>query len=208
MINDSIKKWKEDLINDPRMHSFLDDEDAPFGDDAKNAIWQQVEFSQANHEALIAAINSCKNAPRTFVEIGVCRNEDRSSTHTIHKFLPKDGIYLGIDINDKSFLDDPTRGIHTIKTSSSNFEEIVDKLKSLGVDTIDFLFIDGWHSINQVLVDWEYSRLLSPGGVIAFHDTTWHPGPNKFINNLDTNKWVVFPNLCPQDYGLGFCYQK
>ncbi|HBW87059.1 MAG TPA: hypothetical protein DEF82_10075, partial [Crocinitomicaceae bacterium] len=154
------------------------------------------------------AIDACKIKPRTFLEIGVCRNGQTSSTHTIIKNIPEGGTYLGVDLDDKSFLNNASKGIHTIKTSSSNYEEVVSKLKSLGVETLDFIFIDGWHSINQVLKDWEYTNLLSDGGVVALHDTTAHPGPFYFMKFLDRNKWEVYPNLCSGDHGLGYCFLK
>lgn len=201
-------QWKNDLVRDIRLNSHLDDEDGALPQLGLRSSGSAIEFTEANHSALQEAIDSCKTQPKTFLEIGVCRNADKSSTFTILKNLPEGGTYLGVDIEDKSYLDDYSKGIHTIKTSSSNYEEVVSKLKSIGVDTIDFIFIDGWHSINQVLLDWEYTKILSEGGVVAFHDTTGHPGPYFFIRNLDRDKWVVFDNKCPNDHGLGYCYRK
>jgi hypothetical protein len=136
----------------------------------------------------------------------VCRNGHNSSTHTIIKTISRnpDSIYIGVDLDDKSFLDDPEKGIHTIRENSSNHDLIILKLNSLGVGELDYLLIDGWHSINQVLKDWEYTKLLKRGGVVGFHDTTSHPGPFFFIKNLDKNKWKVFENLCPMDHGFGY----
>jgi predicted O-methyltransferase YrrM len=79
---------------------------------------------------------------------------------------------------------------------------------SLGVTQLDFIHIDAIHSINQVLYDWEYTRLLRKGGVVAFHDVTAHPGPYLFIRALNTNKWTVVENVCPNDYGFGYCILK
>ena len=204
-------RWEKDLIKDIRTHSYLDDMDAGWyghnGELANRMVDHSIEFTVANHLALQKAIDACKSKPRVFVEIGVCRNGAMSSTHTLIKNLPENGIYLGVDIEDKSYLDDG-KNVFTIKTSSSNYDEVSRKLISLGVTQIDFLFIDGWHSINQVLHDWEYVNILSLHGVVAFHDTTHHPGPYYFINNLNTEKWSVFPNECPNDYGLGYCYYK
>jgi predicted O-methyltransferase YrrM len=201
-------QWENDLVRDIRLNNPLDDEDGVLPQLGLRWSGSPIEFTEANHNALQTAINSCKTPPRTFMEIGVCRNGDKSSTHTILKNLPQDGIYLGVDIDDKSYLNDSSRGIHTIRTSSSNYEEVVSKLKSLGVDKIDFIFIDGWHSINQVLLDWEYTKILSDGGVVAFHDTTGHPGPYFFIRNMNEDKWVVHHNVCPSDHGFGYCYRK
>jgi hypothetical protein len=201
-------KWKEDLTKDIRFGHPDDDADGVLIHRGFSWSPTTVEFTQANHDALQQAIDKCKSPPKYFMEIGVCRNGHHSSTHTILKNVPEGGIYLGVDIADKSFLNNESKGIHTIQTSSSNYDLVVDRLKSLGVDKLDFLFIDGWHSINQVLMDWEFSRIVSDGGVIAFHDTTSHPGPYYFINNLDRNKWEVFPNLCPSDHGFGYCFKK
>lgn len=60
-------------------------------------------------------------------------------------------------------------------------------------DPIDFLFIDGDHSYENCLQDWdEWSRFVSEGGVAAFHDARvfsdgWPQndwGPVKAVNEL------------------------
>ena len=204
-------KWKTDLVKNPKFGDHRDDLDDAFGEFtlfARNKTECYAEFSDANHRALQFAIDLCTPKAKTFLEIGVCRNGSKSSTHTILRNLPDGGVYLGVDIEDKTFLDNSSKGIHTIKTSSSNYSEVVDRLKILGVEQLDFIFIDGWHSINQVLADWEYSNLLSEGGVVGFHDTTSHPGPHTFLKNLNTELWTVQPNLCPKDHGLGYCMRK
>ena len=203
-----LMKWENDLVNDIRFGSVVDDIDHPIPELGLKPSNPPAEFTDANHSALQQAIDRCVNKPKTFLEIGVCRNGQHSSTHTIFKNLPSDGIYLGVDLDDKTFLDNKEKGISTIKTSSSNYEEVVSKLKSLGVDKLDFIFIDGWHSINQVLLDWEYTNLLSDGGVVALHDTTAHPGPFFFVKFLNRSIWEVYPNLCPNDHGLGYCLKN
>lgn len=202
-----MKKWQEDLIKDIRTNSNIDDFDSGVFFKMPDKPPHE-EFTRSNHDALQEAINSCIIKPKYFLEIGVHRNGQNSSTHTILKNLPEDGKYLGVDIEDKTFLDNPQRGIYTIQTSSSNYNIVIDKLNSIGVQQLDFIFIDGWHSINQVLDDWEYVNLLSDYGAVAFHDTTLHPGPFSFIYNLNTDKWKVFPNLCPLDHGFGYCRKR
>lgn len=201
-------KWEEDLIRDIKTYTSNDDLDAGWPEELRDKLINgDVEFTEANHNALQEALNRCKRK-KYFLEIGVHRNGENSSTHTIIKNMDSDGIYLGVDINDKTFLNNPSMGIHTIQANSSDYEQIVSKLDSLGVKELDFIFIDGDHSINQVLRDWEYTKILSEHGVVAFHDTTHHAGPNFFIYALNTDKWEVFPNLCPLDYGLGYCIRR
>jgi MMP 1-O-methyltransferase len=56
------------------------------------------------------------------------------------------------------------------------------------IEAIDFLFIDGDHSIEGCKFDFEgYEKFIKPGGFIAFHD--YHPkrkdlGPTWVIENL------------------------
>ena len=116
--------------------------------------------------------------------------------------------YFGVDIEDKTFLDNADQNIHTIKTSSSNIEEIWTAMQDKGITKIDFLFIDGWHTINQVKRDWEFTKFLSANGIVGFHDTSCHPGPKRFLEALDTEKWNVIPNTCPADWGIGFVWAK
>lgn len=206
-------KWMNNLVKNIKTNSKLDDVDDPVGFGAPYAEKLKIpnpyqEFSPCNHENLVKAISACRVVPKFFLEIGVNRNGSYSSTQTIFNHIPQGGVYLGVDIDDRSYLNNPSKGIYTIKTSSSNFDLVSKMLKDLNVEFLDFILIDGWHSINQVLDDWEYTSLLSPDGVVAFHDTTAHPGPNAFINSLNTDKWEVFANCCPDDFGFGYCYLK
>jgi hypothetical protein len=116
--------------------------------------------------------------------------------------------YVGIDIEDRSWLVDYGENIYTIQGSSSNYDENVEIFKSMGVEKFDFIFIDGDHSVNQVLRDWEYSNLLNDGGIVGFHDTSHHTGPYLFVRNLNRDIWDVVDNACPQDYGIGFAIKK
>ena len=196
-------RWKKDLIKDIR---YLDDRDDV--DDARLMGYSYdshipVEFSDCNKEILEDVIKRFK--PLVFVEIGVHRNGSNSSTHIIHSNMNDRGIYLGIDLEDKSYLNKDN--IYTLKCNSSNYDQVVSYMRSIGIEKIDLLFIDGWHSINQVLKDWEYVNLLSDNGVVVFHDVTAHPGPKTFIDNLDREKYIVKLH-CPQDYGIAYCYAK
>jgi predicted O-methyltransferase YrrM len=113
---------------------------------------------------------------------------------------------VGIDIEDKSYLNNPAKNIFTIQADSSNIEANMQLIKSLGVRHFDFIFIDGWHSINQCLRDWEYTSMLSDDGIVGFHDTRIHPGPHRFMTSLKTQVWHVEENVCRygEDWGIGF----
>lgn len=217
-------KWEEDLVKDIRLHDERDDFDYPLGNNKQSFVfynvlpdfprWQSVhDFSKHNQNSLREYfVEKAKNA-KCVVEIGVSRdsNKEETSTNILLRNKPKDCVYLGVDLQPKTYLDNDAENVHTIVANSSDTETVMQKLNSLGVEEIDFLMIDGWHSINQVLDDWEYTKWLSKDGVVAFHDTAYHPGPYLFINNLDTEKWEVVPNTCKEhifDFGIGFAWRK
>lgn len=46
-----------------------------------------------------------------------------------------------------------------------------------GHDPVEFIFIDGDHSEEGLLADWQaWSALVTPGGVVALHDSRSYPG--------------------------------
>ena len=142
------------------------------------------EFSLANSEILSKIILESK--PKTIVEIGVCYwDMNQSSTKILIEQKDEDSIYLGIDVNDKSFVDDPTRKVYTHRGLSQDFDVVKNVMDKIGIKKIDFLFIDGLHSVNQILLDWQYSKWMSENGIIVMHDVNIHPGPSILYDAID-----------------------
>jgi len=197
-------KWEQDLIHDIRTGTDFDDRDAPYTPDRP----MLEEVTDANCAALTERFLHVRDKCTAILEIGVCRSSEKSHTQCFLSNKNKDTIYIGIDLEDKTFLDNKEQNIFTIKNSSSDYEKNIELIRSFGVEKFDFIFIDGWHSINQCLKDWEYTNILSDHGVVAFHDVSYHPGPYHFIRSIDKNKWDVEENVCPMDYGLGFAWKK
>lgn len=205
-------KWKNDLVRDIKTYTEFDDQDGgvphPNGyghyfDNQGNIIYP-TEVTDCNRYHLLEQFNRVRENCNAILEIGIGRNEQDSFAYVFFKNKKKDTIYIGLDVEDRSFLRDNKNNIYTIQNDSSNYEENVEIFKQMGVQKFDFIFIDGWHSINQVLRDWEYTNLLNEGGIVGFHDTSCHPGPSNFISNLDKEKWEVIQNCCPLDWGIGF----
>ena len=202
-------KWETDLLFDIRTNTDKDDICDPvgYGSPFKEKLKRpnDSEFSKCNHETLQTAISACNPKAKYFLEIGVHRNDGNSSTYTIAKNVDADGFFFGVDLDDKKFLD--RSNIKTLKENSCNIETVINWIKSFGVEHLDFIHIDGMHSINQVLNDWEYTKLLRTGGVVALHDTTSHPGPNSLVQALDSSKWEIY-STCSDDYGFTYCILK
>lgn len=209
-------KWETDLVKDIRTHTEFDDEDGgvphPLGyghyiDENGYAIYPE-EVTDCNRQSLLQQFMRVRDKAKAILEIGIGRNAEKSFAYVFFNSKKKDTYYVGLDIDDRTFLNDPSKNIYTIRDDSSNYEQNLSRFKELGVEKFDFIFIDGWHSINQVLRDWEYTNLLADGGIVGFHDTSCHPGPNNFVNALDSEKWVVEKNMCPNDWGIGFAWKK
>lgn len=172
------------------------------------------EFSVCNQAALTNEFAKIKDQTKVIVEIGVSRitynqSYDQTSTSIFLNYKRPDTLYLGIDVDDKTFLQGLGRNIFTLQSKSENYEVIKAKLDALKITQIDFLFVDGWHSINQVIDELWYVDFMKPGGVIGFHDTNYHPGPSQIIKNLNPDIFEV-TQYCEQqdDWGIGFAKIK
>ena len=148
--------------------------------------------------------------PKTILEIGVQRNPlELSSTGIFLKYKNLNSIYIGIDIEDKSHLNDPSKNIYTIKTDSANYEAVYDLMKQLNIKEFDLIFIDSFHSINRVVKELKYVEILSESGVVIMHDTNWHPGPTTIFDAIDENVYHKQKFCTDQnDYGISIFYKK
>lgn len=145
--------------------------------DTPNWGWPSgPEISDCNLAVVRDVMQRLGDGCRNIMEIGVHRNEGRSMTNILMDSRPEGSQYVGIDLDDKSYLDDPARKVHTIRSHSHDQRTIRSRLEKLGIETIDLLMIDGWHSVNTCVNDWCYVDLLSDGGVVILHDTNAHPG--------------------------------
>jgi len=142
------------------------------------------------------------------MEIGVSRNGDGSFTKAILDNKPDNIKYLGVDLDDKSYINSTEKNIYTIKENSFNQESIRNYMKEIKMEKISILFIDGWHSVNACINDWLYSDLLSKDGVVIFHDTNYHPGPRVIIESIDRTKFRVERHFVYEDdYGISIAYK-
>lgn len=141
------------------------------------------------------------------MEIGVSRNGEGSFTRAILNHKPDNVTYLGVDLDDKTYLNNIDKKTFTLKESSFNQESVRGYLKEIGMDKISLLFIDGWHSVNAVINDWLYVDMLSDNGIVIFHDTNYHPGPAIFMPAIDETIFKVESYFEGLDYGMGVAYK-
>lgn len=206
-------RWQEDLIRDIRTFTEFDDQDGTMGPHPMGysdySPYYPGEISDSNRYHLLNQFMKVRDNAKAILEIGIGRNGDKSFANIFFDNKKKDTFYIGLDIEDRSFMRDPENNIHTIQNDSLNYYENIDMFsRYFNIQKFDFIFIDGWHSINQILIDWQYTELLTDDGIVGFHDVTCHPGPYNFIKSLDKNKWDVLENCSPQDWGIGFARRK
>jgi len=142
-----------------------------------------MEISDDNRSFVKEVLKMVK--PKVVMEIGVRRNATRSFTRILLDEKEKETIYIGIDNMGKGDLDDAEKNIFTLRTDSGDYGKVTAFIKQLGAFPIDLLFIDGYHSIEQVEKDWKYVDLLSDEGVILLHDTNFHDGPAELFEAIN-----------------------
>lgn len=192
---------------------FDDDRDWPM----KN-LWGQpdhswpnppIEVTNANYKVCEEVMSSLDDRCKVIVEIGINRNGDRSMTHAYLKNKSDDCIYFGIDIEDNTLLNDDENRIYTIKINSFEQDKIRAAMKDVGIDKIDILAIDGWHSINTAINDWKYADMLSDNGVVVLHDTNIHPGPVCLFEAVDETLFDKVRHCTDYtDYGISTFRKK
>ncbi len=164
------------------------------------------EYTKCNIRTLKTAFNLVVNDAKLIVEIGVDRSPDRYTfTKALMDEKKDDTIYLGIDVENRSYLDNPSKNVYTIQTNSANHDKVLARIDEFGLQEIDFLFIDGLHSINAVIADWKYVERLSNIGVVAMHDVRAHPGPYAVFEAIDEAMFVKDKFCCNNegDHGMG-----
>ena len=174
-----------------------------------------LHFSQCTREKFDELFAKVKDGCSAVLEIGVWgepHHPDNAgrSTELIIKAKDKNTIYLGIDIKDRSFIVDEDNNVHFFRCDSMDTEKIHDKIKELGIESFDFIFIDGWHSINAVMHEWENYVIpfLSKNGIVAFHDTNTHPGPYALFECIDSDVFDSEKYCIGNHYGIGAIWYR
>ena len=188
------------------------------GDDIDSVHIQYVtcleHFTPCVAETFKDLFYRVKNNCRSILEIGVIGKPHHpsnvgTSTEFLMEMKNEDTVYLGIDIEHRS-IQNTERNIHFHQTDSMNTEEVLEKIKELGIDEFDFIFIDGWHSVNVVLHEWENYVIpfLSKKGIVVLHDVNSHPGPYVLFEALDDSIFDSEKYCEGNDYGIGVISYK
>lgn len=163
-------------------------------------------FSECNENTLRAVIERIR--PHVIFEIGVDRptGSSRSTTATILDARPDGCVYVGIDRDVKTVSGD---NVFLQHQSSDDFDSIAAFMEAHGIEEIDLLMIDGFHSVDMCINDWQYTRWLSKSGAVVLHDTNGHPGPVVLFDAIDETLFTK-EKYCLEgsDYGISVAIRK
>lgn len=167
-----------------------------------------VEVTDCNLQVVRAVVNELGKNLKAAMEIGVNRNGERSMSRIIMDERPEGSFYLGVDIEDKSYLNNESTNTWTIQANSHDQEKIRGFIHSKGIKKLDLLFIDGWHSINTCVNDWLYTDLLTDHGVVMLHDTNSHPGPVGLFEAINEDLYDKQRYCLDNDFGIAVVRRK
>ena len=177
-----------------------------------NEIAEQSKASIEKDDLKILLPLVAQIEPKNILEIGTWKGY--SARTWLDAFEPKKFYTLD---NDPNVLLDEWTG----KKSCDSFYSTRDShdLKTLTYvkdfffpELIDFLFIDGDHSYQGVMKDFEmYAPLVRKGGVITFHDAIYHADKTEevdiFWNEVKTKYPFVEIKVGENSTGIGLIWQ-
>jgi len=169
------------------------------------------EMTHMNIKQLYSVLKNYVSSDGLIVEIGVWRDPNSPNPVSSSLFIyEKNDIcsYLGIDIEDRSYILNLKPNIHFLQTDSSNFDIIKNYIDTNIKKEIDFLFIDGLHTVEQVKKELALINLVKKGGVIGFHDISAHAGPNMWMEAFDPMMFDIYKFRDTVDWGIGFLIKK
>lgn len=167
-----------------------------------------IEVSDCNLDVVEAEIKRLGDRYRACMDIGVARNGERSMSHRYISMKPPGATYVGVDLDDKSHLDDPANNVWTLRTDSCEQDRVRSFLRDKGVDKLDLLAIDGYHSIEVTINDWRYADLLSDHGIVIVHDTNHHPGDIALCEAVDRDLFELQRYCTANDSGIAVFRRK
>jgi len=155
--------------------------------------------------------DSITDQTRGILEIGinVYSKPLLSTTRAVLEQKHNDCVYLGLDVRDKSSINNTDKNVSTMVVDSKLRHTVRERMLELGMSTIDLLIIDGDHSIDMAINDWCFSEFLSPFGAVILHDTNVHTGPRALfdaIDELSFEKRLISGDMVKgmfPDYGIG-----
>ncbi len=148
----------------------------------KWTFWQWVSQDQNEFWFMCEHLNKITPGPKRILEIG---SQHGGGLIYWDRYVGSEGQVISIDATLPPY---PARWTMDYSTCTSDMTFIPGNshdpfVRKLVQDTLtgplDFIFIDGDHSYDGTMSDFnDYSPLVRKGGLIGFHDTIYGDGPD------------------------------
>lgn len=137
-----------------------------------------------------------KQPIRRILEVGVAAG---GTFRFWQELVHEDDYIVGVDEGGNIAVPMKEKPEYFMVVGDSQDPATVERVKSYA--PFDFCFIDADHSYEGCKKDWEnYSPMVSPGGIVAFHDTG-HPPVKKVFDEITLPKENIHTKL-----GIGIVY--
>ncbi|MCI0710618.1 MAG: class I SAM-dependent methyltransferase [Chloroflexi bacterium] len=161
-------------------------------DDAQNSYPLDSNISTANANALYRTVMKYK--PQLVVEVGMAYGISSLAILTALSDVNENGKLMSIDPGQTSHF----HGVGLNNVQRAGFADnhaLVEKYDYLALPelvqketTIDFAYIDGWHTFDYVLLDFFFlDKMLDVNGVVAFNDCAM-PAIHKVMGYVMTHR--------------------
>jgi len=183
------------------------------GPEPSHPHWRE-HFDSVTNAFFEKEVLSMEDNLNSYLEVGMSRFlsgdpgieqlTGTSSTEIINRLKKKSCTYIGIDINEHFLsVKSPEENRHVYLGDSGNKSFIDNIMKERGLTELDFIFLDGWHSVGKILEEWEWvTQYLRVGGIVGFHDICYHPGPHLLWRAL--NETCFEKRELNYHWGIGF----
>lgn len=162
-----------------------------------------LEYAQALYGAVLA------HRPGVVVEIGMAYGISTLAILTGLREIGTHGRLISIDPRQTSVF--KGIGVRNVRCSGmSDRHELIESFDYVALprllergETIQFAYIDGWHTFDYCLLDFFYlDKLLEPGGIVGFNDAGWR-SVHKVLGFVQTHRKYM-----EIDVGLGKDYRR
>lgn len=187
-------------------------------------FYDKIRLAQINEELYELSLKVVEHKPKVIAEIGTWNG---GTLYVWTRINPQTKKIISIDLPDGKFgggydakrikffkefaYDMPECKLYFIRGDSKSKITYDTLNRNLGIDKIDFLYIDGDHTYEGIKKDFEiYIKLMSPNGLIGLHDINTYKegyGVYKFWNEVKNNyKYEEFIKPGSKVMGNGLIY--
>lgn len=151
-----------------------------------NGDWYALTSNIDKDEILFLQSIITQYKPKKTLEIGCAEG---TSSLAICELIGKDGQHTIIDPFQTT--EWQSHGINNLKAAGFENFSLIEERSEIALPmllkegkTYDFIFVDGWHTFDHVMVEFFYiNRMLPVGGVVVFDDTSL-AGLNKLMRYI------------------------